>query len=43
MLAGVAGRAELLLSDGLHPNPTGVEELARQILPPLDDFVASLR
>jgi acyl-CoA thioesterase-1 len=43
MLAGVAGRAELLLSDGLHPNATGVEELARQILPPLDEFVASLR
>ncbi|MEN9754221.1 MAG: hypothetical protein RLZ07_603 [Pseudomonadota bacterium] len=43
MLAGVAGRAELLLSDGLHPNATGVEELAHQILPPLDEFVASLR
>jgi len=38
MLAGVAGRAELLLSDGLHPNATGVEELARQILPRLTDL-----
>ncbi len=43
MLEGVAGRAELLLSDGLHPNVKGVEVIARQILPQLDEFVASLR
>lgn len=43
MLEGVAGRADFLLNDGLHPNAKGVEEVARQILPQLDEFVTTLR
>lgn len=43
MLEGVAGRAELLLSDGLHPNVKGVEVIAHQILPQLDEFVTTRR
>ena len=43
MLAGVAGHPDLLLSDGLHPNAAGVEEMARQMVPMLDGFITGLR
>lgn len=32
-LAGVAGRPELHLADGLHPNAAGVQEMVRRIMP----------
>jgi len=32
-LDGVAGRPELNLADGLHPNPAGVREIVRRIMP----------
>ena len=32
-LAGVAGRPELNKNDGIHPNPKGVKEIVRRILP----------
>lgn len=35
-LEGVAGDASLLLQDGLHPNPQGVETIVRGILPSVE-------
>jgi acyl-CoA thioesterase-1 len=35
-LEGVAGDRSLLLSDGLHPNPQGVEIMVRNILPAVE-------
>ncbi len=35
-LDGVAGHPELLLSDGLHPNPQGVETIVRAIAPSVE-------
>ncbi len=35
-LDGVAGNAALLLSDGMHPNPQGVEAIVRGILPSVE-------
>lgn len=32
-LDGVAGRRGLVLADGIHPNATAIEEVARRILP----------
>ncbi len=35
-LEGVAGRAELTLADGLHPNRAGVAEMVRRLLPAVE-------
>ena len=35
-LEGVAGDRTLLLSDGMHPNPQGVETIVRNILPAVE-------
>lgn len=32
-LAGVAGRPELNKNDGIHPNPKGIKEIVRRLLP----------
>lgn len=42
MLNGITGRTDLSLSDGLHPNADGVEEIVRQLMPDLETFVRSL-
>ncbi len=36
-LAGVAGRPELNLADGIHPNRAGVEKIVEAILPLVED------
>ena len=36
-LDGVAGRADMALPDGLHPNAKGVAEIVRRILPTVQD------
>ena len=36
LLEGVAGRKELNLEDGIHPNPEGQRILAANVLPPLE-------
>lgn len=38
-LDGVAGNRALLLSDGMHPNPQGVEVIARSILPKVEEVL----
>jgi len=39
-LEGVAGNPALLLSDGLHPNPQGVEVIVRGLLPSVEALLA---
>ncbi len=39
-LEGVAARAELNLSDGIHPNPQGVDVMVANILPHVRRFLA---
>jgi acyl-CoA thioesterase-1 len=43
LLAGVAGKPDLLLTDGLHPNPAGVDLIATKMMPLIEAFVAKLR
>jgi len=40
-LEGVAGHPELNLADGIHPNPDGVAEIVRRILPLIQRAVPS--
>jgi acyl-CoA thioesterase I len=40
LLEGVAARPELNLSDGIHPNPQGVDTMVANILPHLRRFLA---
>lgn len=40
LLEGVAGRKELNLEDGIHPNPEGQRLLARNVLPALEAILA---
>jgi acyl-CoA thioesterase-1 len=41
LLEGVAGRKELNLEDGIHPNPEGQRILAANVLPALEAILAS--
>jgi acyl-CoA thioesterase-1 len=41
-LDGVAGRPELKLTDGLHPNAAGVDTIVKNILPSVRQLLASL-
>ncbi len=43
LLEGVTGKPDLLLTDGLHPNPVGVNIIAQKMLPIIEAFVAKLR
>lgn len=42
-LEGVAGKRDLLLPDGMHPNPEGVEVMVRNILPTVERFLGTLQ
>jgi acyl-CoA thioesterase-1 len=42
-LDGVALDAKLNLADGMHPNPTGVAEITRRILPKVEELIAPVR
>jgi acyl-CoA thioesterase-1 len=42
-LDGVALDAQLNLSDGMHPNPKGVAEIVRRILPMVEELIARVR
>jgi acyl-CoA thioesterase I len=42
-LEGVAADAKLNLSDGMHPNAAGVDEIVRRILPEAEALVARVR
>jgi acyl-CoA thioesterase-1 len=42
LLAGVAGEAELLFPDRLHPNAAGQQRLAHNVLPPLELVLAEV-
>jgi acyl-CoA thioesterase-1 len=42
-LDGVALDAQLNLSDGMHPNPRGVAEIVRRILPTVEELIARVR
>jgi acyl-CoA thioesterase I len=39
-LDGVAGKSDLLQSDGLHPNSAGVEVIVARILPKVQELIA---
>ncbi len=41
-LDGVSGRADLTLSDGMHPNAAGVERMVQGILPSVRALIAAL-
>jgi acyl-CoA thioesterase-1 len=42
-LDGVALDPQLNLSDGMHPNPRGVAEIVRRILPMIEELIARVR
>ena len=42
-LDGVAMNATLNLGDGMHPNPAGVAEITRRILPKVEELMARVR
>ena len=42
-LDGVALDAQLNLGDGMHPNAKGVAEIARRILPTVEELIARVR
>jgi acyl-CoA thioesterase-1 len=42
-LDGVVLDAKLNLGDGLHPNPKGVAEIVRRILPTVEELIARVR
>ena len=42
-LDGVVGRRELNLSDGMHPNAAGVDEIVRRIQPMVEQVIAQVR
>jgi acyl-CoA thioesterase-1 len=42
-LDGIALDAQLNLGDGLHPNPKGVAEIVRRILPTVEGLIARVR
>jgi len=42
-LDGVAGDRNLLLPDGMHPNPVGVQMMVSKILPTVEQFLTSLQ
>jgi acyl-CoA thioesterase-1 len=42
LLAGVAGRSELLFEDGLHPNGAGQQRLAANVRPQLELILAEI-
>lgn len=40
---GVAGERNLLLPDGMHPNPDGVQMMVSKILPTVEQFIGTLK
>ncbi|MBX9589397.1 MAG: arylesterase [Hyphomonadaceae bacterium] len=42
-LDGVALNGDLNLADGIHPNPKGVAEITRRILPKVEELIARVR
>jgi acyl-CoA thioesterase-1 len=42
-LDGVALDSQLNLADGMHPNPKGVAEITRRILPVVEELIARVR
>jgi acyl-CoA thioesterase-1 len=42
MLNGVLGNADLMSSDGVHPNAAGAKRIAEQILPYVEDLAGTL-
>jgi acyl-CoA thioesterase I len=41
-LDGVAGETDMVLSDGMHPNPAGVDEMVRRFVPVAEEFIARI-
>jgi acyl-CoA thioesterase I len=42
-LDGVALDSSLNLGDGIHPNPKGVAEIIKRILPAVEELIARVR
>ncbi len=42
-LDGVALNGDLNLGDGIHPNPKGVAEITKRILPTVEELIARVR
>ncbi|WP_241665434.1 arylesterase [Teichococcus oryzae] len=43
LLEGVAGEESLNQPDRIHPNPRGVEEVARRMLPPVQELLSKVQ
>jgi acyl-CoA thioesterase-1 len=41
-LDGVTGNPELVLSDGMHPNPNGINKMVENILPVAEQFLSEI-
>ena len=42
-LDGVAAEISLNQADGMHPNPAGVDEIVRRILPSVEQLLSKVR
>lgn len=42
-LDGVTGNADLVLSDGMHPNANGINEMVERMLPVAEQFLAGIK
>ncbi len=42
-LDGIALNGALNLGDGIHPNPKGVAEITKRILPKVEELIARVR
>jgi len=42
-LDGVTANPDLLLSDGMHPNPNGINKMVENILPVTEQFLAGIK
>lgn len=41
-LDGVAGESGMVLSDGMHPNPAGIDEMVRRFVTVAEEFIARI-
>ena len=41
-LDGVTGNPDLVLSDGMHPNPNGINTMVENILPVAEQFLSEI-
>ena len=42
-LDGVTGNPDMLLSDGMHPNASGINTMVERFVPVAEEFLASIK